>query len=246
VRYESFSSFKSFGPPEQAYAMRESLLANANALAVVASSNLYDPVVRARYAGVMQVIRGTRSLPLLRLMDVAVVASPSLFGLPQIASTSRGAIRFYQVPGTPRRVWQFENARTVPDADAALAALADAAFDPTAAVILEADDKTKAASAMGALSPAAVEINVVFEKPGWLLLADTYYPGWVAAVDGVPTAILHGDYAFRAVGVAAGAHSVVFDYQPGSLRLGLWLTGLGMLLTVLLGLAAYRWPRPAQ
>jgi hypothetical protein len=190
----------------------------------------------------MRVISETRSLRLLRLMDVTVVASPSLFGLPQIASASRGAVRFYQVTGEPRRVWQVENALTVPDAAAALSALADPAFDPAAAVILEAGDNPPAAKRLGQLSAASLQLEVTFEKPGWLLLADTYYPGWVAAVDGVPAPILHGDYAFRAIAVPAGAHAVVFDYQPGSLRLGLWLTGAGVLFVLLLGWAAFRKP----
>src|SRR5205085_3236353 len=129
LRYETLLSFKSFGPPERAVAMRDSLLANANIQAGVPSSNNYDPLVSARYDGLMQVISQTRSLPLLRLMDVAVVGSPSLFGLPQIASASNGAARFYQVPGEPRRVWLFENARTLPDAAAALAAMTDRAFE---------------------------------------------------------------------------------------------------------------------
>jgi uncharacterized membrane protein YfhO len=124
--------------------------------------------------------------------------------------------------------------------------LADPAFDPAASVILEADDSPPAAKRPGKLSAAAIQLDVTFEKPGWLLLADTYYPGWVAAVDGVPAAILHGDYAFRAVAVPAGAHTVVFDYQPGSLRVGLWLTGLGVLFVMLLGLAAFRRPRPVK
>jgi hypothetical protein len=135
-----------------------------------------------------------------------------------------------------------EDARTVADASAARAALADPAFNPAATVILEADDRPPVPSTLGTPSAVAMHIEVTFEKPGWLLLADTYFPGWVAAVDGAPAPILHGDYAFRAVAVPAGEHTIVFDYQPGSLRLGFWLTGLGVLFTILLGLAAFRPP----
>jgi hypothetical protein len=172
-------------------------------------------------------------------MDVAVIASPTTLGLQEIASAADGAVRFYRAPGEPRRVWLLEEARSVVDASAAQAELADPAFDPATVVILEADDKPPVPRVLGTLSPAATQIQVTFEKPGWLLLADAYFPGWVAAVDGVPAPILHGDYAFRAVAVPAGAHTVVFDYQPGSLRTGLWLTGLGILFIVLLGLATF-------
>jgi hypothetical protein len=130
----------------------------------------------------------------------------------------------------------------VANAEAALAALADPAFDPSLSVILEADDKPPDSRALGPLSPAGIQLDVTFDKPGWLLLSDTYYPGWAAAVDGAPAPILHGDYAFRAVAVPAGAHTVTFDYQPSSLRTGLWLSGLGAIFIVLLGLAAFRPP----
>ncbi|MEP7359219.1 MAG: hypothetical protein ABI847_18350, partial [Anaerolineales bacterium] len=129
LRYGTFLSFKAFGPPEQAYAMRESQLANANVLSGVAASNNYDPLVSARYEALMQVISETRPLPLLQLMDVAAIASPIALSLEEIGGAADGSVRFYRLPSEPHRVWQLEKARTVPNAAAALAALAEPKFD---------------------------------------------------------------------------------------------------------------------
>jgi uncharacterized membrane protein YfhO len=59
---------------------------------------------------------------------------------------------------------------------------------------------------------------------GYLVLADTHYPGWNATTDGLASEILPANHAFRAVQLSKGQHTVVFEYAPVSFRLGLWLT----------------------
>src|SRR5206468_12783778 len=44
--------------------------------------------------------------------------------------------------------------------------------------------------------------------PGFLVLLDSYYPGWQAYVDGKRVEILRANYVFRAVEVQAGNHHV--------------------------------------
>jgi uncharacterized membrane protein YfhO len=76
-----------------------------------------------------------------------------------------------------------------------------------------------------------VEIATDSPREGFVVLSDTYRPGWTAAVDGREAAIWRAQSAFRAVEVPAGKHQVVFRYRPGSLRLGaaLSLLALGIL-----------------
>lgn len=57
-----------------------------------------------------------------------------------------------------------------------------------------------------------------------LVLSDVFYPGWVAAVDGVDAPIHRVNYAFRGVSVPAGAHVVTFSYRPASFRYGVYLS----------------------
>ncbi len=75
------------------------------------------------------------------------------------------------------------------------------------------------------------------------LLADTWYPGWIATVDGVPAPILRANYLFRGVPVPAGEHVVTMRFQPASLRTGLLVTAVavvGLLLLLLVGLLLRR------
>jgi hypothetical protein len=65
---------------------------------------------------------------------------------------------------------------------------------------------------------------------GYLVLLDTYYPGWNAYVDGAKVEVLRANYAFRAVAVPAGSHTVEFVFRPWSFY---W--GLGVSLATLFG-----------
>ena len=76
-------------------------------------------------------------------------------------------------------------------------------------------------------------------QPGYLVLTDTYYPGWQATVDGTPVEILPANHAFRAVPLDSGEHRVVFEYDPLSFRLGAWITvGAWLLVMVMVSLGA--------
>jgi uncharacterized membrane protein YfhO len=57
-------------------------------------------------------------------------------------------------------------------------------------------------------------------SPATLILADTFYPGWQATVDGVPAPILRANLLFRGLALAPGRHEIVFSYHPAAWRLG--------------------------
>ncbi len=61
-----------------------------------------------------------------------------------------------------------------------------------------------------------VELDTASETPGYVVLADLYYPGWRATVDGNDAEILPVDDILRAVWLPEGAHRVRFVYCPGS------------------------------
>jgi hypothetical protein len=86
--------------------------------------------------------------------------------------------------------------------------------------------------------PERVEIETDAPAPAYLVLSDTFDPGWSATVDGRPAPIRPAYVAFRAVFLTGGRHTVVFSYRPAGLELGLVLTGAG----VALALSLWFWP----
>jgi uncharacterized membrane protein YfhO len=85
-----------------------------------------------------------------------------------------------------------------------------------------------------------VTIRASLPQAGWLILSDTFYPGWQAAVDGLPTEIQVANTAFRAVQVPPGAHTIEFRYEPRSVSIGL-LVSLVCLVIIIVGLIVSHW-----
>ncbi|MDD5436685.1 MAG: YfhO family protein [Candidatus Omnitrophica bacterium] len=73
-------------------------------------------------------------------------------------------------------------------------------------------------------SPNEVIVKAVVEHPRFLVLSDSYYPGWKVYIDGKPGKIYIANYVSRAVYLNAGEHAVRFVFDPFSFRLGLAIT----------------------
>ena len=82
--------------------------------------------------------------------------------------------------------------------------------------------------------PDRVVVRTDLRGDGYLLLADTYDPGWSATVDGRPAPVRAANIAFRAVFVSKGTHDVVFAYRPVGLVPGLVVTIVGLAVAVVL------------
>ncbi len=91
--------------------------------------------------------------------------------------------------------------------------------------------------------PEEVVIETESSGPAYLVLSDTFDPGWSATLDGKVTTIHPAYIAFRAVYVPAGRHSIIFRYRPAGFDLGLTITGISALFT--LGLMVFLGPIPA-
>jgi len=80
------------------------------------------------------------------------------------------------------------------------------------------------------LTPAAIldyrAQKVVLEaesaSPAWLVLTDTYFPGWQAEVNGEEVKIEKAAELVRAVKIPAGRFHLEMIYRPWGFRMGLW------------------------
>lgn len=132
-----------------------------------------------------------------------------------------GAILFQDMGAKPR-AWVAYNWRTTDTLDPAAIAsdqppIIEGAGPPTASNT-EPGPEAKVNIAVEFHNRVALDVET--PKPGMLVLADTFYPGWSVRVDGQVTKILPCDGMFRAVPIGEGKHRVDFRYNPLSLRLG--------------------------
>lgn len=82
--------------------------------------------------------------------------------------------------------------------------------------------------------PNTVAIKTETNGPMLIYLADAWYPGWKAYIEGKQTPLYRANYAFRAAFVPKGTHTMEFRYEPISWTLGIGTTVLGILCLVLL------------
>lgn len=146
------------------------------------------------------------------------------------------------------RAFIVHRSEVIPSPEAVLERLLSEDFDPSQTVILEAPSPDldqqglpPASDLHGAqitsYSPHRVVIEADLEADGFLVLSDTYYPGWRAFVDGQEREIYQADYLFRAIFLEQGRHVVEFRYSPPFVRIGLAI--LLVNLAAFCGLAMY-------
>ena len=88
-------------------------------------------------------------------------------------------------------------------------------------------EETAAESArVTAYEPDRVTIATQAAAPGLLVVSEVYESGWRAYVDGDEVEILPTHHALRGVPIPSGEHTVEMQYDPLSLRLGLWISGM--------------------
>lgn len=187
--------------------------------------------------------------PILDLLAVKFVLTPApLDPVPRgltLREESGGVLIYENVDALPR-AFVVTGRRIVADPKARRRALADPAFDPRTTVILE-DAAAGGSDEEGDASgwPARIVVDeaerVVIEADGGareggatLVLADAFFPGWRASVDGRDTPIWRADHALRAVALPPGAQRVEFQFEPLSVRVGLAVSAAAALATIAL------------
>ena len=88
-------------------------------------------------------------------------------------------------------------------------------------------------------SPNKIIFYVDTQSNNILFLSDTYYPGWKAYVDNKETRIYRADYAFRAIFIPSGKHTIIFFYNPKSFYIGTSVT-LATIMVIMLYIAINR------
>jgi hypothetical protein len=71
-------------------------------------------------------------------------------------------------------------------------------------------------------SPQRITLRAATPGPGWIVLSDTWFPGWKATLDGQSAPLLRANLFMRAVAVPGGQVEVTWRYEPDSYRVGLF------------------------
>ncbi len=160
-----------------------------------------------------------------------------------------GDVKLYARTDAPGRAWLVHGVSPVASDTAALAALSDPAFDARATAVVDAELAAQSSAPAGpgetvtiiAYEAERLVLHAHADSPAVLVVADSFYPGWEATVDGRSVTILRANLLFRGVALTPGDHEIIFTYRPTTWRQGLAvslgalaLTALGLLSSVFL------------
>jgi hypothetical protein len=199
-----------------------------------------------------------------RLLDLAAVRF-ALFprdavGQPQVAAFLRDAgllpqpfpdpeLLLFENPHVLPRAFTVHRVSAAPPPERLLPLLAQPTFDPLVESFAEVDpglERPSSPPPRGTPAtivrdePHVVEVEATLGAPGLVVLADSFYPGWRATVDGREADIVPVNHLFRGVAAPAGTHRVLFEYRPASVRYGALISAVGLVLAGVAALAARR------
>ncbi|HUG39124.1 MAG TPA: YfhO family protein, partial [Longimicrobiales bacterium] len=148
-----------------------------------------------------------------------ILSMVPLPGLPEAFRGRTGLV--YEVPGALPRAYLVAETVVAERPRGALDVMGRPDFDPSRTAVLYESSRpplgggpVSGAAAIEAYEPDRVEVTVRADRDALLVLADNYYAGWTATVDGEPAEVVRANHTFRGVRVPAGEHTVTFEFRP--------------------------------
>lgn len=194
-------------------------------------AGIYNPLVLADYDRYWEGL-GSRSTPLYDFLNVKYLVGLKDVVLDwdkfELAFDGDPQVNVYRNIRDLPRAALIHHAQVAETHDHAFELIQREEFDPATMVVIE-DGPALAAAGTSSTSTARIvsyandelTIETNAGAAGYLVLSEVYYPGWHATVDGEPVQVHRANYAFRAVLVPAGSHTVHVYFRPR-----LWIIGM--------------------
>jgi hypothetical protein len=192
-------------------------------------SGVYDPMQPSAYTQLHHVVSEDPGEEIFNLLNVRFLLLPSDSDPPDgfdLVLESSSGNQIWERSNALPRAWFAAEAIDV-DYSEQLDVIRAGAFDPRTQVLIDGvssngDDGSTGDVSIMRYSPEAIELQVDSDVPGYVVLSEGDFPGWVAKVNGEPTEILTANFGLRAVEVDSGSSEIELRYEPGLVRLG-WL-----------------------
>jgi hypothetical protein len=111
---------------------------------------------------------------------------------------------------------------------------------PEAKPLVTVTNQTAARVLKSHFGTQSVDIEVEAGAPALVVVAQTWYHNWCAAVDGKPARLLRANHAFQAVEVPAGRHRVQLVYRDRAFEIGAGVSLLALLACLICVAASSR------
>lgn len=173
------------------------------------------------------------------LLNYKVQASP----YKEVFSDKSTAI--VENPSALERAYFVNNVFASLNPDELIRRIEDKSFDPTKQAVLETQDKFDEGLGSGFLeiqkiSPNEKIIKTKTEKDGFVVVADSYDPGWKVFENGVETKLYKSNLALQGFKVNPGENEYTLVYSPKSFFLGSFISLIGLIFTLILLVFSYK------
>jgi len=240
LKFGKYFRFESFSPEVSWDDMHQDLLPNLPIIHRMEMVNNFDPLVPSRFHTWLSGYEELDDLyqhPMTRLMNIG-----------QIISEVEG--KFHRIDirldGSFSEVRINDLAKIAKNDQEALEYIIDEKLDLSRSLILSSapgvpDRKCQSGSdgvvSVDEKAPGYIKIISDLEKDGWLIWSQSWYPGWVAVIDGKQKVeVRRANYLFQAVCIPGGEHIVEIIYRPVSFYTGAGITFSSLFFTIAAGL----------
>jgi hypothetical protein len=234
-------------PPARVAGLNLALHPDVASLFGLSDARALDPVLPVRYRAFVSAIPSIDAQPTYVLFNDVVDPRIDLLGVAAVAADERDG----RLPASWPTAWQGEGVRiaanpsVMPRAFVAPSAVAVGrareayaalrSIDLRNQIVVEDRDpppplESATPVTIVGYTPTHVTLDVDAPAEAYVVLTDTFDPGWRATVDGNPGRIVAADLLFRAVRVPAGAHRIEMRYEPTAVRAGGWISLIALLV----------------
>ncbi len=194
-----------------------------------------------------------------RLLNVKyVVTWRSVLNVPSVVIATEGhgeaTVYLHRLGEPGPRAWVVHEVQVIPDDDDAVTRLSDPHFAPFRTAILPVPSGLSLEAAGGSeeeaiapatlqwvrIEPAHLVLDATLPADGLIVLSEVAYPGWQVQLDGSPVPVLRANLTLRGIPVPAGTHRIDMVFRPWTVRLGLVLSAVTLLVALIRALYARR------
>jgi len=200
-----------------------------------------------------QILPGGLLSPLLNLLNVRYIVVPNdlaagrprLDLLPLLTTHkdvfSNSQIRIFENADALPRAWVVHDVIRA-DRATQLTILSNNQIDPKKTVLIAgaaaaptvstSNDASGESVSVTGQATDALTLSANLVSDGVVVISQSFASGWKVYVDGKATPLYLSDGILQGVPVTAGVHTIELEYEPKSLRMGLWITGFSGVLLV--------------
>jgi hypothetical protein len=196
---------------------------------------VFNPVQQSFEAGVLSSEARAYRNNILNLLNVKYLISPVSLPERNLKILRDGPIKIYENTTCLPRAFFVTEIAVVENEDEVLRRMKDPGFDPQSIAYVAKQEAAglqgpailapplteKAASVqIIEYQPNHIKLNAKTDRARLLIIADTYYPGWKAYVNGVEKPVIKVDYTLRGILLEKGEQAVTLVFKPATFIIG--------------------------